>query len=347
MSNQSRKSTATAATGHDILKVKAVAPARPQPAAAVAPSSTATATSATSTTAPTMASSSTKLASLPGQSQEVATALISALEARGFDLCTVFPVERYNATLPDHKHMHLPALQPAPATTLAVLVAYSRGQWTRFLADLRANPAHARLTDPWDAFLTREISAALNATKLPVAHDVRYSWDLAPGRMVAMQRAAEASGLAAWDAGCCLNVHETFGPWLAFAAVVVLNLPGPAVNAIQPARNPIPASLQAHLTTTMEMLKNQAPLSCHVVTGKPGVCHGDGTPDPDQTWRGWVYLRDLAASWLPCEALERARYTPDQIAYHYSKDTTVLKRTLEGTFVDRALEQAPEPWVEK
>ncbi|KNE73391.1 hypothetical protein AMAG_17587 [Allomyces macrogynus ATCC 38327] len=307
-----------------------------------------TSTAATNTatsTAP--AAGSKNLASLSGQSQQVATSLISALEARGFDLCTVFPAERYNATLPDHTHMHLPTLQPAPATTLAVLVAHSRGQWARFLADLRADPAHPRLTDPWDAFLAREITAALGTAKLPVTHDVRYSWDLAPGRMVAMQRAAEASGLAAWDAGCCLNVHDTFGPWLAFAAVVVLNLPGPAVDAVPTPRNPIPASLQAHLATTMELLKNQAPLSCHVVTGKPGVCHGDGTPDPDEAWRGWVYLRDLAASWLPREALQRARYTPDQIAYHYSKDTTVLKRALEGKFVDRALEQGPEPWVEK
>ncbi|CAN0351537.1 unnamed protein product [Phaeothamnion confervicola] len=59
------------------------------------------------------------------------------------------------------------------------------------------------------------------------ARQVHYPYEMAPGRLVAVQRMAVVAGLCFLDPGTHLCVHPVYGPWLAFRAVLLFDVQGP------------------------------------------------------------------------------------------------------------------------
>ena len=132
------------------------------------------------------------------------------------------------------------ALAPLPdfgrsGDALAILVGNSRAMWPAFLRWLKAQKDPDALSDPVDTFAAEAIrgavgrfaaaSAAAAGRKAAAAHDSFWACDMSPARLVDMNRAARVAGVCYFSDAMFLSVHPTFGAWVAFRAVVVLDLP--------------------------------------------------------------------------------------------------------------------------
>ncbi|EOD17972.1 hypothetical protein EMIHUDRAFT_447897 [Emiliania huxleyi CCMP1516] len=138
------------------------------------------------------------------------------------------------------------ALAPLPdfgrsGDALAILVGNSRAMWPAFLRWLKAQKDPDALSDPVDTFAAEAIcgavgrfaaaSAAAAGRKAAVAHDSFWASDMTPARLVDMNRAARVAGVCYFSDAMFLSVHPTFGAWVAFRAVVVLDLDDEAAAA--------------------------------------------------------------------------------------------------------------------
>jgi len=103
------------------------------------------------------------------------------------------------------------------------------------------------------------------------------------GAYVPFQRVAVATGLGAL-APSRLVIHPVHGPWFALRAIVV-------VDGEPPARVPIPQPCRCEAACATALTVALA--------------------DP-MDWRAWLAVRDA------CE-LRAARYSDDQVRYHYTK----------------------------
>ena len=235
------------------------------------------------------------LAPPPFAPSSAAAQLTAHLRLFGLDLIQPFAVGWYNEAV--EEALRLPDF--GDAGRLGLLVGNSRALWPVFLDALREDPTLLGARNPIESYVMRVVDAAQRA--LPVRYATR--WAHSVGRdMVAVQRLAEISGLAAL-APANLSVHPRYGPWIALRAVVVLDLPGPAdrprtslaCDACQ--RGCLPAFRRARAGWL-------------------------GSANSDSGWRLWLAVRDA------CPLGREHRYGAEQIAYHYTKDPEILRAAL-------------------
>jgi methylmalonic aciduria homocystinuria type C protein len=216
--------------------------------------------------------------------------------AAGFDLAAAGRVGDYNAVtpeacrLPDH----------GDARSLAVVVGNTRAMWPRFLAALRAEPERLRARDPLDAWTMASLGPLAGALPWPCA--VRYAHE-PPPRRVAMQRLAEALGLAALGpSGLC--VRDDVGPWFGLRAAFVVAVPAPSARP--------------------------APRPCDACDARPCVpALETALKDPRADWRTWVAVR------AACPVGASAVYDGVQTRYHYEKDRAWLAASLASADPER------------
>ncbi len=218
----------------------------------------------------------------------------------GLDLVQPLNAAWYDAAVAPEYHL------PAPggrSDRLALAVASSRAYWEPFVARLRAEPGRLDRPDPIDDYVGDVVHAAL--ADLPVAHEVRFSFD-PPPRRVAMQRLADVSGLAPLTAAM-LCVHPVYGPWIALRAAIVLDLPGPP--GVAP--TPIPPACTCRELCAPALARAQA-ASAATAAGDPVA----------PRWELWLAVRDA------CPVGREHRYPDDLIRYVYTKDRTILRRAV-------------------
>ncbi len=217
---------------------------------------------------------------------------LPAPEHPAFDLIQPFSVRWYNQRAPDHA---LPDF--ARGNALGWLLASSRAFWAPFIAARHADPALRAAAHPVERYVER-VSAEL-AAALPVPAQVRFAHD-GPPRLVAMQKLAEASGLAALSPSH-LSVHPVFGPWIALRAVIVCDADGPSGPPPEVARA---CDCAANCLPALERAMAAGEASC------------DGVAE---AWTHWLAVRDA------CPIGREHRYSPTQIRYHYTKDRRALR----------------------
>jgi methylmalonic aciduria homocystinuria type C protein len=149
----------------------------------------------------------------------------------GLDLAQPFQVAWCNRAVADA--FRLPDFGRSSA--LGILVGNTRAIWPRFLDALRANRPGLDERHPLESYVEVTVLAALE----PLLHrsEVRWAHD-PPPRRVAMQRLAHVSGLA-YLSPSHLNVHVTYGPWIALRAAIVIDIEGPSGPSPEPP-NPCP-----------------------------------------------------------------------------------------------------------
>lgn len=217
--------------------------------------------------------------------------------AAGLDLVQSFAVGWYNAAVAED--LRLPDLGRASA--LGLLIGNTRAYWPRFVAALRESPALLDDPDPIERHAGDAVAAAVAGLGLRCA--IRGAAE-PPPRRVAMQRLAHVSGLAYLAPGR-LNVHPTFGPWIALRAAVVVDADGPGGP---PPALPDPCARCA--SACLPAFEHAARAAA-----------GDGSPgEVARLWRLWLAVRDA------CPIGREHRYDEAQIAYHYTKDREILRR---------------------
>ncbi len=235
-------------------------------------------------------------------------ALAPTLAAEGFDLLAPFPVDAFNARaepcerLPDH----------GLAGALGLVVAHSRWLWTVLCQEpalLRDEP------NPLDRHTERAVPQAVEAVlrdagaALPFT--VLFGHRLEP-RPLPIQRIAEAAGLTVTSPSH-LSLHPRLGPWLGLRAVVTLGLPGPE-RAAPRLDSPCDACTKPCLNALSRALATPAlsEESAREASARPSLTLGN--------WRAWLAVRDA------CPEGRAARYSEAQLAYHYTKDRSLLPR---------------------
>lgn len=257
--------------------------------------------------------------------------LATALSRRGFDVLAPFRVSWYNEYIQklglatDENHVAGSAFTLAPLPNLgqddalALIVGNSKAMWPNMLRWLKSQPDPAVVKDPVDTFSSEVISAAISSFaaatdgRPAIAHDMFWASDMSAARLVDMNRAAYVSGVCYFSDEMYLSIHPTFGTWVAFRAVVVLDVPGSQLG-------PGPALLPPLLTDEekaaakaafAEALKASSEVDMSVEVGMPL-----------EIAQKWAAMRD-------CVALGREyKYDDSQSEYHYTKNPEMLVAAL-------------------
>lgn len=218
--------------------------------------------------------------------------LLEQCAPAGFDLTGACRVGAYNRSVAGALRL---SDFGAPGH-LAVVMGNSRALWRPFIAALRSDPSLLASADPLDRYTERIIGGAVK--RLGLRAELRWAHDRGPG-LVAIQRLAEIAGLAPISPGH-LSVHPVYGPWLALRAAITFDVLGPAETSV-PFEQVCDACVHACAPAFERALAS---------LGEPGG--GD--------WRGWLACRDA------CPLGREHRYDDEQIAYHYTKDRSILQR---------------------
>ena len=213
---------------------------------------------------------------------------------RGLDVCWPLTVGRYNATIKELPHLHL----PYDAGALAIVVGHTKNFWEPFCKWYRTEDDIDRVQNPIETYTSGVLEEALGQ------HEERYKiyWaqDMEEGKLVAMNRAAEASLQCRTCPRSMLSVHPLYGPWLAFRALVVFpDVDGPPVTEeeILSLEDPLVMIDQAALAEQMR-----------IALAEPS------------DYRHWVAVRDTIGSAVGGQH----RYSEEQLLYHYTKRRDVL-----------------------
>ncbi|MGH8574311.1 MAG: hypothetical protein ACREX8_17300 [Gammaproteobacteria bacterium] len=216
----------------------------------------------------------------------------------GLDLVQPFQVAWYNRAVADA--FRLPDFGRPSA--LGILVGNTRALWPRFLEALEVNRPVLDERHPLESYVEAIVLPALHP--LIPRSEVRFAHD-PPPRRVAMQRLAHISGLA-YLTPSHLNVHPTYGPWIALRAAVVIDIEGPSSPPLEPP-NPCP-DCERHCLPRF----------------RAAIAEAGATPAAhtaiERHWRLWLAVRDA------CPVGRSHRYGDAQIRYHYTKDREVLRR---------------------
>ena len=256
---------------------------------------------------------------------EVERQFARQLAQQGIDIVHALDARWYNAHLEEHGLQ--PHLKPLPDFgrrdgALAFLLANSRALWPCFLDWLKAQPEPEHIADPLDRYtesVIRGAVAKLTTTQgdegSAPAHDIFWSWEKGD-RLVSMQRVAVASALCYHDGETQLAIHPTYGAWVAFRAVVVINARPPSA--------PAPDKLACLLTDKEKAAAREAMAAALRASDEANLCtqlHGAKGMEKDVRL-AWAALRD-------CVGVGKdERYSEEQLEYHYTKDKAVLLRAL-------------------
>ncbi|KAL1504126.1 hypothetical protein AB1Y20_010536 [Prymnesium parvum] len=252
--------------------------------------------------------------------------LAAALDGMGFDVFTTFKCSWYNdyieslrlATDADHVGGVAFRLAPLPhfgrgGDALALLIGNSKAMWPVFLRWMR-DRIGSQLADPVDSFAAETIGNAVAHAAGDTRYEIFWAADFSPERLVDMNRAAFVSGLCYFSDETFLSIHPTFGPWVAFRAVVVLDLPADGLGAPPAPMPPLLSkeeSIAAKAAFEEAMAASSAvDLSCSGMTADIAT--------------KWAAMRD-------CVSLGREhKYSALQSEYHYTKNRDVLVRAMDA-----------------
>jgi methylmalonic aciduria homocystinuria type C protein len=223
---------------------------------------------------------------------------VAALAASGFDVAYAFDPRAIDL---------LPAAEAATGSVgasdaaTAFLIGNTRALWPHFRAALATDASLRASSDPLDAYTEARITAAVTSARARIYFGHR-TYD---GAYLPFQRIAAAVELGTLSP-THLVIHPTFGPWFALRAIVILDGESRATptTAPAPASPPTPTLDRIHACTCADACRS-AFAAALAATGP-------------ESWRAWLAVREA------CPIGRAYRYSDDQIAYHYTKDRSLI-----------------------
>ena len=222
------------------------------------------------------------------------TQLRDRLATGGLDIVHPFQVDWYNQAV--ENHYRLPTFDRSGC--LALLIANTKALWPPFRRAVRERKQLRESAHPLDDYVESQIVEATASWKQP--YIIRYGHSREP-HPVAMQRLGAAIGFAAVSASH-LSVHPTYGPWFSFRAVIMIDTPGPS----QP---PPPATLPCNCSQQCAQKFSEAMAQTATANAHSIRAH----------WKSWIAVRDA------CPTGTNYRFCDTQLAYHYTKDRSLLQ----------------------
>ena len=182
------------------------------------------------------------------------------------------------------------------ARPLALLIGNSRALWPH----VRTALAGDRQPHPLDRYVEQHVEAARALAGIKSEAIFGHAAD--EHGFVPLQRIAAAAGLGRL-APSHLLIHHTLGPWIALRAIIVFDaVAEPALCE----RAPVPERC--------ECLRQ-----CEIA-----LVHAQQARGSD-AWRAWLAVRDA------CPLGRDARYSDEQIAFHYTGAEALVPRTPDRT----------------
>eukprot|EP01063_Lacrimia_lanifica_P018618 TRINITY_DN25521_c0_g1_i1.p1 TRINITY_DN25521_c0_g1~~TRINITY_DN25521_c0_g1_i1.p1 ORF type:complete len:287 (+),score=77.99 TRINITY_DN25521_c0_g1_i1:36-896(+) len=261
--------------------------------------------------------------------------LLDAGTPKGIDIVHPLAVGWYNDHVASSDPERRRKLLPLPeygrgAGCAAVVVGNTKALWEpmlRWAAGKAAagvnggveGRAAAAPEHPVDEYCREALEEIFAAVFPDTRYELFWSWTTGcEGKLVPLQRAAEACGLAYLDHNTHLCIHPEYGAWFSLRLVAVLDLPYHDQEGALP-----PARLLPCLLTEVEEAAARDALAAALAasdTDAAAMCrtmHGIHTNE--WPWRKWVALRDTVRRGAA------HRFSDEQLRYHYTKDR--------GTFV--------------
>ncbi|ORY41396.1 hypothetical protein BCR33DRAFT_719000 [Rhizoclosmatium globosum] len=244
---------------------------------------------------------------------------LADLNTAGLDLVFPFPAQTYNTTcLTSTANSQGNPLPPLPTfsrkSTLSLLVANTKHLWPIFLSYYKSSPSARAATDPLDDYIDSTITTLLKTHFPSTPATTRYTHDTGD-RFVHFQRLAHHIGFAHYNPTLFLSVHEQYGPWFAFRALVVLDIEFEenvwddmliTKPTHIPPLDPVPDQLEA--------VKFHMDRFFAAAQGYDNRAHENHVH--------LIAARDASTK----DSARHYRYSDDQIRYHYTKDVSVLDR---------------------
>jgi len=231
-----------------------------------------------------------------GEWKRIAETMRECCAQDGLDILHAFGTGAYNGRVPAEWRVH----DFGGKDRLGILLGNTRALWPHFIGALRADPVLTATEHPLHEYVrARLVRAIAGATERP--HHLTWAHQIEP-RALPIQRLAELVGLASLGPSH-LSVHPDYGPWFALQAVVVFDVAGPSEPAT-PLQSPCAACSQPCVAALERAMRatQSAP------SGAAIAQH----PEP------WIAVRDA------CPVGREARYGQLQLAYHYTKDRSLL-----------------------
>ena len=234
--------------------------------------------------------------------------LREACADRGLDCCAFATMHAYNAAVPHSAKI------PAEDDVVVAVVGNSKALWERFERAVRENRA-----ETLDAYVETSVREALTRAVGSKADAARiyWSWDLEPGRVVAIQRLAHVANLAWLDERTHQSVHPVHGPWCAFRAAVVLD----GVRAPKGDMEDETVFLPRLASPVSNERVARAAEAFDVAIAR--YEEANGNVDPEQ-WKLWLACRDA----MDGGEFAHRRYSEDQILWHYDADRAGARRRM-------------------
>ena len=236
---------------------------------------------------------------------DIADSLSRGCTAAGLDLARALRLGWYNSAVP-------PAHQvPGQQDRLAVLIGNTRAIWPPFVESLQQRPGLLACANPLDAYVERCVQRVLERIECRGQAYWAHAalWPASERYVIAMHRLADLSGLAPLGP-CHLNVHPTYGPWIALRALVVFDIPGPE-------QRPEPTPL---VCTDCE--SRCLPASRRALAATRTWPWRFWTPP----WRAWSAVRES------CPAGQDHRYSDAQMRYHQRPSRRRLRRLISPSY---------------
>jgi cyanocobalamin reductase (cyanide-eliminating) / alkylcobalamin dealkylase len=234
---------------------------------------------------------------------DVRAELAARIEAPGFELLGAVNVGAYNETLDAALDGHrLPELEPCSAQSLVLVIGNTRRLWPSFL-DAYRTTALAREAQPLDAYTRWHLEEAAGAVAraFELSFALRFTFDPVP-RAVAIQRLVTLAGVAEPSpVGLC--VHPEYGPWFSLRAAAIFGVPGPAPSS--------PPATCSQCTTRPCLVRRD-----ELITATGGEYSARTF---EAHWPLWLAMREA------CPVGRDARYSEQQVRYHYLKQLETLR----------------------
>jgi hypothetical protein len=274
--------------------------------------------------------------------------VFTALTPSGLDIAAPLALRWYNDSLADTaaaSNAIIP-VSPAGSDAFTLLIGNSKALWPRFLQACHRDGSLLSDPHPLERYVEQNVINVLASTTLKPYGPARVFWshslvDLQGGPgYVALQRMAACAGLAYLDEVSHLSLSKPYGPWFALRCAVVFD--GVAATG---GLSDMPAPLANPMTTAERLAVEAAARIAH--TGAlevdiqadgdvaVGACRASSSErklptmiDVRADWQRWLAVRDAAAPGHP------ARYSEDQILYHYTGDRGLLKKLVDDVRIN-------------